>query len=125
MKEKAPLAKSEGRLTAAERREAREQAGYPKGARHEAGSVMVACASGALGKARDRELVEYLIGAHHGHGRPLLPCWEEDESTIVAKYEGKELETSTGRELGRFDSGWAERFWRLNRRHGYWGLAYL
>ncbi len=126
MKEKEPLAKSDGRQTMAERREARELAGYPKGARHEAASVMLACASGALGKARDRDLVAHLIGTHHGHGRPLLPCWEEDENTtVLAEFEGKEVETGTGRELGRFDSEWAERFARLNRKHGYWGLAYL
>ncbi|MCC6393272.1 MAG: type I-U CRISPR-associated helicase/endonuclease Cas3 [Bryobacterales bacterium] len=126
MKEKEPLAKSDGRQTMAERREARELAGYPKGARHEAASVMLACASGALEKARDRDLVSYLIGTHHGHGRPLLPCWEEDgETTVLAEFEGTKLETGTGRELGRFDSGWAGRFALLNRKHGYWGLAYL
>lgn len=126
MKEKEPLAKSDGRLTMAERREARELAGYPRGARHESASVMLARASGALQQARDPDLVLHLIGTHHGHGRPLLPCWEEAGSAkVFAEFGGKELETGTGSELGRFDSGWAGRFARLNRKHGYWGLAYL
>src|SRR5260370_32806151 len=103
MKKKEPLAKSDGRLTSAERRQARESAGYPQEARHEAASVLLACSSGALAKAGDRDLVLHLIGTHHGHGRPLMPYWEEDEGvTVCAQFEGKEIETGSGRELARF-----------------------
>ena len=27
--------------------------------------------------------------------------------------------------LCEFGSGWVDRFWTLNRKYGYWGLAYL
>lgn len=126
MKEKEPLAKSGGRQTLVERRRAREFAGYPQNARHEAASVLLACASGALAHATDRDLVLHLIGTHHGYGRPLMPYWEEDERTMVtAEWRMKGIETGTGRELGRLESGWVERFARLNTKYGYWPLAYM
>lgn len=121
-----PLAKSDGDLTPPERRRAQKQASYPQGARHESASVLLACASDSLGRAHDRDLVLHLIGTHHGYGRPLLPFWEEEEGvTVNARFDGKDLEAGTGRELGRFDSGWSEQFSRLNEKYGYWGLAYL
>ena len=123
---KGPLAKSGGGLSPLELRSAREKAGYPKGARHESASVLLAEKSGELGRAHDAELVMHLIGTHHGFGRPLLPFWDEDEDeTVTAEYAGKRLETGTGRQLARFDAGWADTFTHLNQRYGYWGLAYL
>ncbi|MGC2657723.1 MAG: type I-U CRISPR-associated helicase/endonuclease Cas3, partial [Bryobacteraceae bacterium] len=121
-----PLAKSGGNRTVLERRTARRRAQYPDGARHESGSVLLACASRALDQANDRDLVIHLIGTHHGFGRPQLPTWNEDEAeTISASVGGKDVTTGTGRRLGRIDSGWIDRFARLNQRYGYWGLAYL
>ena len=76
--------------------------------------MIAAGAASALDGAHDRELVLYLIGVHHGFGRPLFPVWEEASPDIPS-----------GWELARIDSGWVDRFWSLNRKYGYWGLAYL
>jgi CRISPR-associated endonuclease/helicase Cas3 len=121
-----PLAKSGGRRNPAEVGRMRERAGYPKDGRHEAASVMIADLSIALNMAHDRELVLYLIGVHHGFGRPLFPVWsDQNQIRVIAKVDGEMIESTTGRELARFDSGWVDRFWRLNKQFGYWGLAYL
>jgi CRISPR-associated endonuclease/helicase Cas3 len=121
-----PLAKSGGRQTLHERRLAQELAKYPDGARHESASVLLACVSAEMEQAHDPELVLHLIGSHHGYGRPLVPHWEEDDDTsVLARRGSKVLESGTGRSLARLDSGWTERFSRLNERYGYWGLAYL
>ena len=101
-------------------------AGYPKGARHEVTSVAAASALGLVESAHDKELVLHLIGTHHGWGRPFLPVWTEDPFWRVSvEWDGKKGETTSGVELARIDSGWVDRFWDLNRKYGYWGLAYL
>ena len=120
------LAKSDGNRSQAENRKLRELADYPSEARHEAASVMAARASGLLSEAHDRELVLHLIGTHHGCGRPFFPVWDDKPGfTILVEAEGKSFETSSGKELARIDSGWVDQFALLNRRYGYWGLAYL
>jgi CRISPR-associated endonuclease/helicase Cas3 len=120
------LAKSEGNRSKADNDRLRRAAGYPDGARHEAASVMAACASGLLSEAYDRDLVLHLVGTHHGCGRPFFPVWEDKPGfTILVEAEEKSFETSSGKELARIDSGWVDRFALLNRRYGYWGLAYL
>lgn len=120
------IAKSFGNRSYADNKKLRSAAGYPEGARHEAASVMSACASGLLSEAHDRDLVLHLIGTHHGHGRPFFPVWDDKPGfTILVEAEGKSFETSSGKELARIDSGWVDRFALLNRRYGYWGLAYL
>lgn len=122
-----PLAKSQANptLLQSERRAARVRAEYPDGARHEAGSVMIACASGALARAHDRDLVVHLIGTHHGHGRPLLPVWSEaDGEQITASVNGNKVSSATGHTLGRVDSGWLDRFAALNEKYGCWKLAF-
>jgi CRISPR-associated endonuclease/helicase Cas3 len=35
------------------------------------------------------------------------------------------LSASSDHGLARLESRWADRFWELTRRYGYWGLAYL
>jgi CRISPR-associated endonuclease/helicase Cas3 len=120
------LAKSGDNRSKADDATLRAAAGYPNNARHEAASVMAACASGLLSKAHDRDLVLHLIGTHHGFGRPFFPVWDDQPGfTVLVEAEGRSFETSSGKELARIDSGWVDRFSLLNRRYGYWGLAYL
>ncbi len=120
------LAKSFGNRSKADNAKLRTAAGYPEAARHEAASVMAACASGLLSEAHDPDLVLHLIGTHHGCGRPFFPVWDDEPGfTVLVEAEGKSFETSSGKELARIDSGWVDRFALLNRRYGYWGLAYL
>lgn len=139
-----PIAKS-SRVSSqnrAGRNAARRRAGWPRGARHEALSVLlVENTSGSTAEVSDRDLLLYLIGSHHGLGRPLWPVADRDDlpasfdprsdfpSRIGCSLDGMAL-TVAGvfrpeLSLARFDSGWADRFWRLVRRYGYWGLAYL
>jgi CRISPR-associated endonuclease/helicase Cas3 len=72
----------------------------------------------------DRDLTLHLIGTHHGHGRPLAPFWRDAE-TIEVEIDGQHCVLSDAYQLGRFDSGWVDQFWRLNRSYGWWGLAFL
>ncbi len=126
--------RTEGRNAAAVEA-ARKRAGWPKGGRHEAASVLLARSSAdVLAGLHDPELLEYLIGSHHGRGRPLWPFTEDD-----AKYEASgavsvelanfalhaELPTRPESALSPLHAGWVDLFWRLVRRYGYWGLAYL
>jgi CRISPR-associated endonuclease/helicase Cas3 len=120
------LAKSGERRTREDDKRIRQSAGYPAGARHESASVLAACALGLLHDAHDRDLVLYLIGVHHGYGRPVFPVWKEDSGyRFPVESDGVSAEIASGSELARIDSGWVDRFWALNQKYGYWGLAYL
>ncbi len=124
-----PLAKSEdipqGRR-AFER--ARNAAGYPRGGRHELLSVRMAESSPPFlpNDEEMRDLVLHLIGAHHGYCRPFAPVIT-DEHPVKAEVEidGRRLHARSDTGLERLDSGVADRFWRLTRRYGWWGLAWL
>ncbi len=106
---------------------ARERAGYPKGGRHECYSVAIASCNGhVFEQASDPELVLYLVGVHHGRGRPLMPAVEDGGIQHVSfSFDGTQLDFNGPHGLEQLDHGWPERFWRLIRRYGYWGLAYL
>lgn len=104
------------------------RSGYPKGARHELMSVaLMANAELELAsQASDWELVLHLVGSHHGRCRPLAPWVHEQAPIDVAlSYEGLALSGTSAHGLERLDSGVGGRFWRLVRRYGWWGLAWM
>ena len=96
--------------------------------RHELYSVRLAeNAEGLLPENEDmRELVLHLVASHHGHCRPFAPVREGgecEESTF--DLDGHLMSHSGPTYLERLDSGVADRYWRLVRRYGWWGLAWL
>ncbi|GIW72471.1 MAG: hypothetical protein KatS3mg102_2013 [Planctomycetota bacterium] len=149
----APLAKSGRAPGPAELRRARRAAALPRGWRHESCSVQLAqallCPGAAAGSSprlwaavsallgisqaeatpSDPDLVLWLIGTHHGHGRPLFPPlararasgWLELQGAGGAIHQVAEREVGAGPH--RLEAGWAERFERLRRRYGPWELA--
>ena len=104
------LAKS-GRPSA---RGAAQRAGLPFGWRHEARSVRLALTDPRFTAAGDSRLVLWLIGTHHGHGRPFFgfhdPLDEEGPHSLGYTVDG-------------FD--WPALFEDLRRRYGAWRLAWL
>jgi CRISPR-associated endonuclease/helicase Cas3 len=105
--------------------EARKKSGYPEGGRHELLSVrLLESDPNLLASARDPELVLHLIASHHGHCRPFAPV-VEDERPLEVALEIYECRFKAGTQTGleRLDSGIADRFWRLIRKYGWWGLA--
>ena len=106
-------------------------AGLPRGWRHEALSVNMARTHPHLAAARDPALVLWLIGSHHGLGRPFfdfvdpaperpLPCLDVTEWRLP--------ENQSGPQALMFDhcgADWPALFEDLKRRCGIWGLAHL
>ncbi len=124
-----PLAKSaEMPKTRAARERARSASGYPEGSRHELLSVRLAEAAPALlpDDREWRDLVLHLVASHHGHCRPFAPVVADDQPAPV-EYTlcGHRMRWSGPTGLERLDSGVADRYWRLIRRYGWWGLAWL
>ena len=101
---------------------ARVMAGYPKGARHELMSVALLERHGQEPNEIDRELLLHLIASHHGRCRPFAPV-VEDADPVEVRYGGWQARSDHC--LDRAGSGVSERFWRLTRRYGWYGLAYL
>jgi CRISPR-associated endonuclease/helicase Cas3 len=106
---------------------ARELSGYPRGARHECQSVVLALSSESLlRRAHDPDLVLHLIASHHGCCRPFAPAIADSTPVMVELQHGEFwLKAPSVHGLERLDSGVAERFWTLVRRYGWFGLAFL
>lgn len=123
-----PLAKS-GRSWSPD---AWKRAGLPKGWRHEALSVQMALAHPRFSAAHDPALVLWLIGTHHGFGRPffdffdsvsrheLPPCLDVTNWRLDAETPGPQ---SPAFEFQSVD--WPSMFEGLKRRYGIWQLAHL
>ena len=107
----APLAKSGRSLP----RGTWERAELPRGWRHEALSVRLATADARFADAHDPHLVLWLIGTHHGLGRPFFGFADPQD--------GNQGPQSPAFDFGGLD--WSAVFDRLKRRYGVWGLARL
>jgi CRISPR-associated endonuclease/helicase Cas3 len=106
------------------------KAGLPEHWRHEALSVRIAREHPLFDEAHDKELVLWLIGVHHGYGRPLFPHADprDDRDRDLAHIEGERfrLEKGAGPQSLAFSVDgwdWAQIFDRLKRRYGVWELA--
>jgi CRISPR-associated endonuclease/helicase Cas3 len=84
--------------------------------RHELGSLVDLEANSdfrAIASEHVKELVRHLIAVHHGYGRPHFPA------DLVFDPEPK------GQSLDEIATAVVQRFARLQRKYGRWGLAYL
>jgi CRISPR-associated endonuclease/helicase Cas3 len=101
------------------------ECGLPESFRHELLSLKFA------EKAVDnafmlRDLALHLIASHHGYCRPFAPVVIDREPQCVSFGDVKLCSKERLEKLPHaLDSGVAERFWRLTREYGWWGLAYL
>lgn len=135
------LGKGDGqRRTLAEKELIRQRAMLPKGFRHEMLSAqIVECEPDrtVTENSIDHQLLLHLIAAHHGHARPFAPLVIDElgdgapgdyDETLSLELDDISIAPATRKSwtpAHRLDSGIAERFWTLTRRHGWWGLAYL
>ena len=114
--------------TRAARVRARSVSGYPASGRHELLSVRLAESAPASLPDRDdlRDLTLHLIASHHGHCRPFAPVVLDHQCVPISmEWCGHRMQWSGPTALERLDSGVADRYWRLVRRYGWWGLAWL
>lgn len=135
------LAKSGARRSRTEDRAARLASRLPRGWRHEALSVRIARQHEGFRRAHDPELVLWLIGTHHGYGRPFFPH-EEPRDEQLQSFRGFEphvdapLDVPASRGPQRIDyifdgtcdgitTDWQTMFSRLQARYGIWQLALL
>jgi CRISPR-associated endonuclease/helicase Cas3 len=116
----------------ARRRAIREASGLPRDFRHEMLSLELARRFAELPPDdASADLVLHLITSHHGHGRPFAPvAVDRSLPDVSGSLAGTEIrltfqDRASSPPAYRVDSGVAERFWRLTRRYGWWGLAYL
>lgn len=120
------LAKSDRPLP----RRARAQSDLPVKWRHEALSVRLACEHKRLKDAHDPELVLWLVGTHHGYGRPFFPHADPDDRKSRKLPSVMDLPTElpagAGPQSLAFDYeglDWAAFYERLKARYGVWELA--
>lgn len=116
------LAKGGAIAGRAERRAQWRRSELPDDFRHELVSLLLA--------AQDRDaaaddLALHLIASHHGRCRPFAPVVEDEGSDLL--YNGWHITAQQRREQAahRLESGVSDRFWKLTRSYGWWGLAYL
>lgn len=112
-----------------------QRAELPKGWRHEALSVRMALTHPRFADACDPALVLWLIGTHHGFGRPFFDFDDPQEDAPgrdgyagCLTVERWMPSPAPGPQSLAFDLDgvdWAATYEALKRRYGVWGLAHL
>ena len=109
---------------------ARATSGLPDKWRHEALSVRLAPHVARFNEVQDPELVLWLIGTHHGYGRPFFPHCDaaDDKPRKLPAVIGlpSELPAGPGPQSLAYDRDgldWPALFVRLKARYGVWELA--
>ncbi|MGI8721833.1 MAG: type I-G CRISPR-associated helicase/endonuclease Cas3g [Geodermatophilaceae bacterium] len=104
-----------------------QRSGYPRGMRHEISSVdMIQHCQQLEEQASDWDLVLHLVASHHGQARPFAPPIVDPAPILLThRVDGLDLRGCSGHQLASFDSGIAERFWRMVRRYGWFRLAWF
>jgi CRISPR-associated endonuclease/helicase Cas3 len=117
------LAKGDGaKQSRTERRAQRQRSELPGNFRHELVSLLLA--------AQDAEVAEddlalHLIASHHGRCRPFAPVVEDEGADLSFNGWHLSAQQRTEQAAHRLGSGVGDRFWKLTRSYGWWGLAYL
>ncbi|MGH7933118.1 MAG: hypothetical protein ACREQN_08100, partial [Candidatus Binataceae bacterium] len=110
-------------------REARRRANLPERARHEVASLRFAEAHPALASANNPELVLWLIGTHHGYGRPFFPPpeweWPREGDTFETDLGDGRIVAKPARSLADLTAAWIDLSDKLTRLYGAWELARL
>ncbi|WP_218934480.1 type I-G CRISPR-associated helicase/endonuclease Cas3g [Rosistilla ulvae] len=78
----------------------------------------------------DMTLMSHLIASHHGFARPLAPIAVDETlpGFSLKPFGGAAIshqQRADWTPAHQIDSGIAGQFWKLNRRFGWWGLAFL
>ncbi len=128
-----PLAKSKEIASSKARgRWLREVSGLPDRFRHEMLSLQLAeRLMPSTGDDVLDDLALYCVSSHHGYGRPCAPVSLDPEPLpVLENHDGVAIDISEEARVQwpaphSLASGIPERFWRLNSRYGWWGLAYL
>jgi len=100
---------------------------YPKGMRHEMASLaLIESNPEVLGSAHDPDLVLHLIATHHGLARPIPTIVEEsDPQELSYSHNGHDMKAMSDLENTPIAVETADRFWRLTKKYGHHGLAWL
>ena len=119
----APRAKGEqSKRSVRVRRDQWRRSGLPDDFRHELISLLLAQSDPEV--AAD-DLALHLIASHHGRCRPFAPVVDDRGEALSYGELRLSAADRIERAAHRLDSGVADRFWRLTRQYGWWGLAYL
>jgi len=126
------LAKSGRQFSPSAFERSKQAAGLPKGWRHEALSVDLARQLPRFADAADKALVLYLIGTHHGYGRPWFLCRDDTNEA------GRTLSTTLlgvaswkiglGPQHPEFDfegRDWPALVTEVTEKYGPWRLALM
>jgi CRISPR-associated endonuclease/helicase Cas3 len=122
-----PLGKSQHGNDRALRARARAMSGLPDGFDHAvAGVAILERYPELLASAHDPDLVRHLVGSHHGQCRPFAkPVVGVRSVPIRASWGDTEVAMEPQDEDDVLNIQGAERFFRVRRRYGWYGLAYL